>query len=127
MDEKIKIISDDRERGYVEGTYGKDLKFEARVFNEPSQFGYNHGRMSMLSIKEIDNDNEVAWYDRGSAGGATSKHMELIPEIANHLEIVIAKGKSHVAALIKKIGLPPATKNVPYNQIDRLPPDERIR
>lgn len=59
---------------WEEGTFiidGVIFKYEAKVFEESSQFGINDGRVSKLQIVKYTRDNPWTWentvinYDRG--------------------------------------------------------------
>ena len=60
----IRITSDMRKAtGWVSGTVDGNITFEAKVFDNPSVFGIDDGRISKLSIRNAN--EEFVNYDRG--------------------------------------------------------------
>ncbi|WP_201751247.1 MULTISPECIES: hypothetical protein [unclassified Neglectibacter] len=58
-------------RGWFKGTIGK-YSYSAKVYDTPSRFGINHGRVSKLAIYDEDKRRREGWeaacivnYDRG--------------------------------------------------------------
>lgn len=51
-----------RKNGWVSGKYF-DLEFEAKIYDEPSTYGINEGRISKLAIRK--DGKEIYAYDRG--------------------------------------------------------------
>lgn len=66
------------------GSY-KNYTFEAKVYEQGSQFGINQGRISKLQIK--DDDKVVAHYDRGWDIRPKLEHKNDVKEIIDVLEM----------------------------------------
>lgn len=81
---------------YVSGKVGNGTyEFYAKVFDEPSEYGIDGGRISKLTIVagSINDDPEELWnkvivnYDRGwDIKPSNSKHMEIFHAILDELE-----------------------------------------
>jgi hypothetical protein len=60
----VTITSDTRHyNGWVKGIANGNITFEAKVFDKPSQFGIENGRVSKLSVR--DGDKWIINFDRG--------------------------------------------------------------
>lgn len=69
---------------WVRGTCG-DFIFTAKLYDEPSGFGINEGRVSKLSViasTDMGWSNEIINYDRGwDIEPATDEHKEVLKAI----------------------------------------------
>lgn len=80
---KIQVISDARKKtGFIKLIAGR-FKIEAKVYDEPSQYGINNGRISKLWIQNKNSGKTIANYDRGW----DFNHDELVvKEVVRYLE-----------------------------------------
>lgn len=60
----IKFTSFPSNDNWVRGTAGR-YNFVAKLFDEPSWYGINDGRVSKLEIREEATDRRIVNYDRG--------------------------------------------------------------
>lgn len=72
---------------WVEGTYG-EYKYQAKIFNEPSDYGIDFGRVSKLCITTLGGTwaDVVVNYDRGWDKGKGKK--KLYRGVVGRLEFV---------------------------------------
>lgn len=69
--------------GWVRGFY-KGYIYEAKVYQDPSKFGIDKGRISKLFVKKIG--KIVANYDRGWDVEPQGHDKKIVEEIINILE-----------------------------------------
>ncbi len=85
----IKLISFPTNSYWIKGTIGTYI-FDAKVYNEPSQFGINNGRVSKLSIRDkYKNPQEacVTGFDRGwFLKPNTEKEQHIFKTVLDYLE-----------------------------------------
>ena len=81
MSDELKITAPRNATGWMSGTFGS-LEFDAKVYDNPSHFGINAGRVSKLLVK--DAFNVIYEYDRG---GQTP--TELINSLVAAIEAAI--------------------------------------
>ena len=80
----IKFTSFPTDTNWVKGM-ADNFIFEAKLFDEGSEFGINNGRVSKLSIQ--DNNNWIVNYDRGWDIKPNKEYKKQYTEILNFLEL----------------------------------------
>jgi len=81
---KAEFTKFSKKDNWVKGIVG-DYKFEAKLFDEPSMYGINDGRVSKLSITDKQN-NWVINYDRGWDIEVTKKTKPYFDAVMELLE-----------------------------------------
>ena len=82
---RITARRDKRVPVWVSGSVG-GYAYEASVYDEPSRFGINEGRVSKLWVWTADRQDELLAYDRGWDKEPSEAHRELYEALLNHLE-----------------------------------------
>jgi ABC-type enterochelin transport system substrate-binding protein len=83
---QAKITSDTRKAdNWVSGKISDAVTFRAKVFDEPSEYGINKGKVSKLEIYE--NDKWIVNYDRGwDVKPKTPEHKEMYKAVMTRLK-----------------------------------------
>jgi len=68
-------------------------KVYAKVYQKPSEYGIDNGRISKLIIKD-SNNNTIANYDRGWDIKPADEHMELFNKVKENLENIKPRQKN---------------------------------
>ena len=102
----IRVTSDMRKTtGWVSGTVDGSIKFEAKVFDTPSKFGIDDGRISKLSIRS--GNEEFVNYDRGwDIEPSTPEHRKIYEAVVstlNDLDMVHNRDSSSQGRLHDKL------------------------
>ena len=102
----IRITSDMRKStGWVSGTVDGNITFEAKVFDNPSVFGIDGGRISKLSIRNAS--EEIVNYDRGwDVEPTTPEHRQIYEAVVstlNDLDMVHSRDNSGQGRLHEKL------------------------
>lgn len=64
-----------------------DFEFDAKVYDEGSQFGIDNGRVSKLGVRRLNPKGEVIGYDRGwDTYPATPESEELLDTLLRFFE-----------------------------------------
>lgn len=83
-------FKDDQRSGWVSGTY-HGMKFQAKVYDEGSEFGINNGTVSKLWVSEA-NGTPIINYDRGWDKG--EKRTEIWKDLVELIEVNVKAVRS---------------------------------
>ena len=83
---KIEITSISNETNWIRGSID-GYRFEAKHFDEPSCYGINNGRTSVLWVCDDTKKNVIINYSRGwDIKPRTKKQKEICDELVSYLE-----------------------------------------
>lgn len=71
---------------YVSGIVGDEYRFGAKLFDEPSDYGINNGRVSKLMIVDLNENEMIMNYDRGWDIYPSEENKDVYDDVLNFLE-----------------------------------------